>query len=299
MRVLQVNPLVGMNFRQKGFALVIQIAQQPGQMAVTGIKHDMAVTQPFTPQAQQQGQGNFTFAPEFQHFRHAHLPATLRVIEPMLGHKQLAVDQGAGAISHQGSKDADLTVLLLTQATIPLPSYAGGLIALLREGRFIEDQSGTVAEVCIGIGNQLLPDLGSGLVRFAQHVMEPLIVATRHLLGNLLHVASVALEQSMEIALGRVFNRASLALETAQVGAEMIVKMDERRIDQTANAFRISRLSWRIKASSACVVCGLSSADCASCSSSSVMCRQFFTASRNVPAALCAAILPVTSQFLT
>ena len=45
-----------MNLRQKGFAFVIQIVQQPGQMAVTGIEHDMAVTQSFVPQTQQQSQ---------------------------------------------------------------------------------------------------------------------------------------------------------------------------------------------------------------------------------------------------
>jgi hypothetical protein len=51
----------------------------------------------------------------------------------MLGHKQLAIDQGAGAIPHQGSKDAHLAVLGLAQATIPLARYANSLITLLRE----------------------------------------------------------------------------------------------------------------------------------------------------------------------
>jgi len=56
-------------------------------------------------------------------------------------------------------------------------------------------------------------------------------VATRNGFGHLFHVAPVALEQSMEVKLGGVFNRAGLALETAQVGAEMVAKMGKCRLD--------------------------------------------------------------------
>ncbi|MDP3440415.1 MAG: hypothetical protein Q8R95_12515 [Azonexus sp.] len=55
-------------------------------------------------------------------------------------------------------------------------SYASGLVALFLESRFIEDQSGTVAEVGIGVDNQSLPDLGSRPIRFVQHMVEPLVV---------------------------------------------------------------------------------------------------------------------------
>ena len=113
-----------MNLREKGFALIIQIVQQPGQMAVTGIEHDMAVTQPFAPQAQQQRQGNFTFGSECQRFWNACLLAAFLVIKPMLGHKQLAIHQGTGAIPHQGSKHAHLAVVGLAQTTIPLARHA-------------------------------------------------------------------------------------------------------------------------------------------------------------------------------
>jgi len=85
-----------------------------------------------------------------------------------------------------------------------------------------------VAKVGIGLDDQLLPDLGTRPIRFAQHVMEPLVVAARHLLSHLLHVAPVTLEQAMEVTFGGVLNRAGPALKTGQVGAEMVVKMDER-----------------------------------------------------------------------
>jgi hypothetical protein len=37
----------------------------------------------------------------------------------VLRYEQFAIDQGAGPISNQGSKDADLTVVCLAQTTIP------------------------------------------------------------------------------------------------------------------------------------------------------------------------------------
>ena len=93
-----------MNIGEKCFALVIEIVQQPGQMVVTGIEHNMAVTQSFAPQAQQQRQGYFTFGPECQRFGNAGRLAALWVSKLMLGHKQPAIHQGESAISHQRSK---------------------------------------------------------------------------------------------------------------------------------------------------------------------------------------------------
>ena len=75
-------------------------------------------------------------------------------------------------------------------------------------------------------------------------MVEPLVVATSHLLGHLFHVAPVALEQAVEVAFGRLFNRAGLPLKAVQVGVEVVVKMGERRLDQAVNAFGILRPSW-------------------------------------------------------
>lgn len=248
-RILQINALVGMDFREEGFTLVIQIVQQPGQMAVTGIEHDMAVMQALPPQAQQQRQRDFPFAPEGQAFRHARLTTARRVIKPVLGHEQFAIDQGTGTIPHQRSEDAHLAVLGLAQPAVPLTCHTDRLVALLGEGGFIKDQRRAVAEVGIGVDDQLLPDLGTRPVRFAQHVVKPLVVATRHLFGHLLHVAPVALEQAMEVTFSGIFNRAGPALKTGQVGAEVVIEMGECRLDQSANAFGILRPSWKSKAS--------------------------------------------------
>ena len=74
-------------------------------------------------------------------------------------------------------------------------------------------------------------------------------MATRDLLGHLLHVAPLALKQAMEVAFGSVFNGAGPALKARQVGVEVVCKVGECRLDQFMNAFGILRPSWKFKAS--------------------------------------------------
>ena len=69
-------------------------------------------------------------------------------------------------------------------------------------------------------------------------------MAAGNLLSHLFDIAPVTLKQSMEIAFGRLFNRAGLALKAVLIGAEMVIKMGKCRFDQTANAFGILRPSW-------------------------------------------------------
>jgi hypothetical protein len=80
-------------------------------------------------------------------------------------------------------------------------------------------------------------------------VVKPLVVAPRHLLGHLFHVAPVALKQAVEVTLGGILDRAGPALKTGQIGAEMIVKVDQCRPDELGNAFGILRPSWTFEAS--------------------------------------------------
>jgi len=65
----------------------------------------------------------------------------------------------------------------------------------------------------------------------------------------LLHVAPVTLEQPLELAFGRIVDRAGLPLEAVQVGAEIVVETGMRRFEQAANAFGILGLSWWCKSS--------------------------------------------------
>jgi hypothetical protein len=65
----------------------------------------------------------------------------------------------------------------------------------------------------------------------------------------LFHVAAVTLKQAMEVAFGGVFDRAGPALKTGQIGAEVVFKVGECRLDQSGNAFGILRPSWKFKTS--------------------------------------------------
>jgi hypothetical protein len=65
----------------------------------------------------------------------------------------------------------------------------------------------------------------------------------------LFHVAAVTLKQAMEVAFGGVFDRAGPALKTGQIGAEVVFKVGECRLDQSGNGFGILRPSWKFKTS--------------------------------------------------
>lgn len=214
-----------MNLGEKYLALVIKIIQKPGQMTITRIEHDMAVMQPLAPQAQQQIPGDLALGPKRQGFRYARCPAAFRALKPVLGHEQLSIDQGAGSISHQGREDADLAVLGLAQTAVPLVCHADGLLAFLGKGGFIKNQRRAAAELGIGIKDQLLPNLLTRPVRFAQHVMKALVAAARHLLSHFPHVAPVTLKQALGVAPGGVFDRAGPALTARQIGAEVVFKV--------------------------------------------------------------------------
>ena len=55
-RIAEIDRLIGMDLRPEGFVLVLQGAQPPRQMPITGIEHDIGKTKPLPPQAMDQGQ---------------------------------------------------------------------------------------------------------------------------------------------------------------------------------------------------------------------------------------------------
>ena len=74
-----------MDLRQEGFALAIQGAQQPRQMPVASIEHDMGETQPLPPQAMDHAQRHLALGAKFHVLGNASLLATGRIGEPFLG----------------------------------------------------------------------------------------------------------------------------------------------------------------------------------------------------------------------
>ena len=79
--------------------------------------------------------------------------------------------------------------------------------------------------------------------RLAQHVMQSLIVATEDRLGHLLHIASLALEKTMEIEACRVGYRACGALKAGKIRSEMGIEVFERRVDQRRDATGVFELT--------------------------------------------------------
>ena len=212
-RIAEVDRLIGMHLRQESFPFPLQGAQQPRQMAVAGVEHNMGKTQSLPPQAMDQGHRHLALGTKFPLLRNPCLPATVRIGKPRLGNEQFALDQSGNAVSGHGSEDADLAVVGLAQPPVPLAGDPRRHVALLGEGALVDHQGARVAELYIGVGNQLPAYAAAIPCRFTQHVVEPLVLATRHGFGHLLQVAPLALEQAVQILAGRVLDRANPALE--------------------------------------------------------------------------------------
>ena len=146
-------------------------------------------------------------------------------------------------IASHGGEDAHLAVVGLAQAPVPLAGDAGRHVAFLGKRALVDHQRTGVAEMRIGVGNQLPAHPASIPRRFAQHVMKSLVVAPRYGLGHLLHVAPTTLEQAVEIQARRVFDRAGEALEAGKVGREVGIEVRERGGDQRRDAIRVFELT--------------------------------------------------------
>ncbi len=72
-----------------------------------------------------------------------------------------------------------------------------------------------------GVGNPLPTHAAATPSRFAQQVVEPLVLTARDGFGHLLPVAPVALEQTLQIEARRIVDRAVEAPEARQVRREV------------------------------------------------------------------------------
>ncbi len=194
-------------------------------------------------QPQQHGERHFPLGAKRSVLRRAWRLTTYPIVKSLLGDKEFAIDQRTGAITNDGCKDTDLTVLCLAQPAIPLPRDASRLLAFLLQRGFVEDQGGAMAEIPIGILDQLIPHISAAPRRLTQHVMQALVVASRHLFGHPLQITPITLEPAMEIQAGCCFNRAGAALEAPQVGGKVGIKVRQRRINQRGDAVDILRTS--------------------------------------------------------
>ena len=169
--------------------------------------------------------------------------ATGNIGKPFLRDIQLPLDQRSDPIPHHGSEDADLAVIGLAQAPVPLACDTGRHVALFDEGALVDDQRAGVSEMGVGIGNQLPAHATAAPGRFAQHVVELLVMAARYSLGHLLRVAPTTLEQTMQIEACGVFNGSGTALEASKVRREAGIEVSECGSNQFCNAIRVFELT--------------------------------------------------------
>lgn len=218
------------------FPVPLQFAQQPRQMPIAGIERGISEMQSVAAQAVDHGQRHLTLGAEFDVLGHPGITAALRFGKPLLGNIQLTLDQGSHTIASHGGEDAHWAVVGLPEAPIPLAGHTRRHLALLGKRTLVDHQRAGVAEMRIGIGNQLPVYTASIPRRFAQHVVKPLVVTSGYGLGHLLHVSPPTLEQAVEIQACGVFNRAGEALEAGQVGREVGIEGSERGGDQRGDA---------------------------------------------------------------
>jgi len=142
----------------------------------------------------------------------------------------------------QRGEDADLTVVDLAQAAIPLPSDPGRTLTLLGKTALVDHQCpAALREVCLRLHGDLTHDSRVIPVGHAQHVLHPLVVATGHHLGHAFHVPSPCLVETAQVALRAVLDAARGGPEQLGERGEVGLKLGLNRGHQRGNAFDILR----------------------------------------------------------
>lgn len=114
----------------------------------------------------------------------AGLATALRIGKALLGNIQFALHQGGNPIPHHGGEDADLAVVDLAQTAVPLAGDTGRQVALLGKGALVDQQRAGVAEMHVGIGDQLPAHVAAIPGRLAQHIVQSLVPAARDSLST-------------------------------------------------------------------------------------------------------------------
>lgn len=94
----------------------------------------------------------------------------------------------------------------------------------------------------IGIGDQLPQDASPIPGGFAQHVVQPLVVASGNHIGHALHIGAGGLIQPAQVVLGRLGHRTGRGFKEGRVGKKVVVQLGQDGTHQSANAFDILEL---------------------------------------------------------
>ncbi len=120
----------------------------------------------------------------------AKLPLVLRyrgflaarlIVAPSLWQIQPSIDQSGQFSPAQGREDAHLTIVHLTQATVPLPSNTGRRLAFLGEAAFIENQYRiATAQQIVRFQGDLPTEPFPIHAAFGQHMLHGLMIHCIH-----------------------------------------------------------------------------------------------------------------------
>lgn len=189
-----------MHIGHKALAPSIQAAQEGRFLAVATIHGDVAIAHAAPISLVHHFQCQLGFgAIALLRLRDGRLLTPLWVRHPRLRQIQAAINQTGHFSPAQGGEHANLAVVHLAEAAIPLPRHAGGSFTLLGEAAFVQDEHRIVAAQQ-GVGIRCHNSLQPGPVHAlgGEHVLHGLMIG-RVDFAHAQHVAAIGLEQAAHV----------------------------------------------------------------------------------------------------
>ena len=157
----------------------LQTTQELGLAAVAFVKRQPVEVQAIANGVVVQFQADLPFRPVDHVIRDARFAATRTIIRPVLGQEQVTVEQAVKIVAGIAQVYRDGAVLLLADATAPLPLDAGRLVAFLGETGFVQDADADAP--------RRVPSRTISWTRSRMPVLVPLVLAQELLQGSRCH----------------------------------------------------------------------------------------------------------------
>jgi len=235
LRIVQVHPLILVHIGHKALAPAVQAAQKGRLLAIAAIHGDVAIAHATPVSLVHHFQGQLGFgAIDLLRLRDGRLLATLGVRHPGLRQIEASIDQAGHLAPAQGGEDADLAVVHLAEAAIPLPRHAGGGFTLLGEGALIQDEHRILATQQ-GVGLRRNNALQPGPVHAlgGEHVLHGLMIG-RVDFAHAQHVAALGLEEAAHVGAKGLGDVAG----TGEEKTGKTVEMDTKRLRKPSQGMR-------------------------------------------------------------
>jgi hypothetical protein len=208
--IMQIDVPIGVNIGHEHFALRVQRLQQSQGLAVSSVH-----SHPLEAHANGARMTHNLFGQlrlGLMHLlcsRNASLLATRRIVSPFLRQIQTRVNQAYPVSTAERAKHADLAVVLLTQAPVPLPGNAHRLITLFLECALVDVQTRAHLRTnpSISVARRSIHDAAMFPRGVGEKVLQHLVVAVGYRFDHALHVALFRLHQAKQVLLRRLRNR--------------------------------------------------------------------------------------------